>query len=222
MDKPSAQSPPPIPQDIAHRVMHAASRDQRIRAGIIDHTIDSTIWLWLMGMTLWSVFHLETGCDARSMIASLASQFSFSISIIVALSLFDLFLCVWRGQSIGQLLNKIYKKPLQSTLNNPTSVIKVWLHGLVSRCLGLPLLHVCLVFMIIFNPTIQPMSLSDFSLIEPEGSLTLLVFLFKIILATCVLFGVFLPFGLGFLRQPLPAWYDRVLGVDVLQCKVHN
>ncbi|AXI02709.1 RDD family protein [Aquirhabdus parva] len=219
MDKPSAQSPPPIPPEVAYRVVYAASRDQRIRAGIIDHTIDSTIWLWLMAMALWSVFHLETASDARSIIASLASQFSFSISFIVALSSFDLFLCVRRGQSIGQLFNRIYKKPFQSSPNNLISVIKVWGHGLVSRCLGLPLLHVFLVFIIFFNPTIQPMSLSDFSLIEPEGSLTLLIFLFKIVLASCVLFGVFLPFGLGFLRQPLPTWYDRVLGVDVLQCK---
>ncbi len=222
MDKPVV-NPPPLPRkynDVtsAHKLDQMASRDQRVRAGIIDHTIDSTLWIWLMGISIWCVFNLSSPLDARSFILMLSIQFKQSVFVISTLLLIDLFLGTWRGQTIGQFLNNIYKKPYPSIIKRPSVyVFKIWLHGLFSRCLGMPLLYVCVIIILLTNPIIHPMHLSEFSLIEPDGSLMLLVFLLKIMLVTLLLFGVFLPFGLGFLSAPLPTWYDRLLGVVVVQ-----
>ncbi|HEY4713978.1 MAG TPA: hypothetical protein VIH30_07040, partial [Aquirhabdus sp.] len=198
-----------------------ATKDQRIRAGLIDHFIDSTLWFWLFIIAGWSIVHLEVSVDARSFLVMLATNFPISISIFTLLFLFDFLLCVTRGQSIGQLINGIRKSNQRTTshlmVRSIFDTAKIWLHGLISRCLGMPLLYMCLIIGLIFNPIIKPIDLHDFSLIEPEGSFLLMVFLFKIIGWTLLLFGLFLPFGLGFIREQLPTWYDQLLGVHIVE-----
>lgn len=205
--------PPPLPMLIL------ATKDQRIRAGLIDHFIDSSLWFWLFILVGWNVFHLDASVDARLFLFVLFQNFPVSLMIISLFMLFDILLCVSHGQSIGQCVNGIYKNQQPTTplriLSRVFAIPKIWLHGLVSRCLGMPLLSVSILIWLISNPIITPIHLHDFSLTEPEGSFLLIVFLLKIIGAALLLFGLFLPFGLGFIRAPLPTWYDRFLGVQI-------
>lgn len=214
----SPQTPPPLPKQwILGQSL--ATKDQRIRAGLIDHFIDSTLWFWLFIIAGWGVFHLEASIDTRSFLVMLTTNFPISISLITLLFVFDFLLCVTRGQSIGQLVNSIYKTTQQTTSNQILwsifDIPKIWLHGLISRCLGIPLLCMCLIIGLMLNPMITPIDLQDFSLVEPEGSLQLLFFLLNMIGSALLLFGLFFPFGLGFILSPLPTWYDRLLGVHI-------
>lgn len=213
----SHKSPPPLPLSMA------ATKDQRIRAGLIDHFIDSTLWFWLFILVGWSVFHLDSAVDARSFLLRLAINFSISMSVIALFLVVDSVLCIVLQQSIGQLVNGIYKEnqKLTSQLRLFT-IFKIWFHGLLSRCLGMPLLGLFFVIVFIVNPIITPIHLQDFSLIEPEGAYRLLVFLLKIIGDISLLFGLFLPFGLGFIRGQLPTWYDRLLGIQIKQKPHHR
>jgi hypothetical protein len=213
-----SQSPPPLPTQDNFPSQFLATKDQRIRAGLIDHFIDSSLWFWFFILIGWSVFHLEASVDSRSFLVLLSKNFPISLMIISLSLIVDFFLCVCRGQSIGQWINGIYKKnqPTNSDqiLNRISAIPKIWLHSLISRCLGMPLLCISILIWLILNPTMTPIRLHDFSLIEPEGSLLLMIFLLKIIGWAMLLFGMFLPFGLGFIRSPLPTWYDRWLGVQ--------
>jgi hypothetical protein len=196
-----------------------ASRHQRIRAGLIDHFIDSTVWVWLFFIAIWTMLQLHASIDARDFFALLCSHFSTSMSSIGLLMIGDFLLCVYRGQSLGQMINGIYKaaQPAKSNRikNHFLDIFRLWLHGLVSRCLGLPLLFICLILWLSVDPTVTPLNLQNFSLIEPEGSYLLMIFLLKIIGVTLFLFGLFLPAGLAFVRGTLPTWYDLVLGINV-------
>ncbi|GAC1376038.1 MAG: hypothetical protein NVS3B3_14350 [Aquirhabdus sp.] len=208
--------PPPLPLG-----RPLATKDQRIRAGLIDHFIDSSLWFWFFILVGWSVFHLDAPVDARSFLVDLATNFPISLMIIALFFVLDILLCVSRGQSIGQCINRIYKTHQRATskyfewsiFNFP----KIWLHGLVSRCLGMPLLFLCLMIWFIVNPMVTPMNIHEFSLVDPEGAYQLLVFLLKMIGTTLLLFGLFLPFGLGFIREELPTWYDQMLGVYIVE-----
>ena len=217
----SPQSPPPLPTPAIFAGQSLATKDQRVRAGLIDHLIDSSIWFWLFILFGWTAFHLETPLDTRSFLIVLASNFPISINGIGFLLILDLLLCVYRRQSLGQLINNIYKTNQRATSKQFVSVIfdiaKIWLHGLISRCCGMPLLSVSLLIGFILNPMMTPIHLHDFSLIDPEGSFLLMVFLLKIIGWILLLFSLFLPFGLGFMRSPLPTWYDRLLGVYIIE-----
>lgn len=217
----SAQTPPPLPTQWIFTGQPLATKDQRIRASLIDHFIDSTLWFWLLILIAWCALQLETSMDARSFLVVLASHFPFSISIIGLMLLIDLGLCLTRGHSIGQIANGIYK-----TNQRPTSQVlvwhffdisKIWLHGLLSRCLGLPLLSICLITLLILNPNIPPINLQEYSLVEPEGAYQLMVFLLKIIISALLLFGLFLPAGIGFITSQLPTWYDNLLGVSIVE-----
>ncbi len=216
----SRQTPPPLPPQKSLEQL-LATKDQRIRAGLIDHFIDSSLWFWFFILVGWNVFHLETSVDARSFLIMLSLNFPISLMIIVLFIVLDILLCVSRGQSIGQCINGINKKNQSTTsnqiLNSVFAKPKIWLHGLMSRCLGMPLLSVSVLIWLILNPMMTPIHLHDFSLIEPEGSLLLMIFLLKIIGWALLLFGLFLPFGLGFLRGQLPTWYDQLIDVQVLQ-----
>lgn len=211
-------SPPPLP---SHWMLNFlfASKDQRIRAGLIDHFIDSSVWFWLFILVMGCSIQLEFAMDARSFLRVLIKQFPISMGIIGLLLVIDFLLCVSRGQSIGQLINRIYKvgqhTASQCFVVSVLEVVKFWLHGLISRCLGMPLLCVYLVICLILNPMIIPINLHDFSLVEPEGAYRLMTFLLNIIGTTLFLFGLFLPAGLGFIRTQLPTWYDQLFGVQV-------
>lgn len=208
-------NPPPLPTDYP-----LATKDQRIRAGLIDHFIDSSVWFWFFILLGWSAFHLKTSVDARSLLIIIYQNFPISMTIIVMYVVLDFMLCIYLGQSIGQCVNHIYKSNLPSRnpliLSHLFDISKIWLHGLFSRCVGLPLLCVSLLIWLILNPIMIPIHLYDFSLIEPKGSLLLLLFLLKIIAWTLFLFALFIPFGIGFIRGSLPTWYDRLLGVQIL------
>ncbi len=208
--------PPPLP---TRRPL--ATKDQRIRAGLIDHFIDSSLWFWFFILVGWSVFHLDASVEARSFLVVLFQNFPISMRIISLFFVLDILLCVRRGQSIGQCVNGIYKKNQPTTQQRIISrffvIPKIWLHGLMSRCLGMPLLSVSILIWLILNPVVTPIHLRDFSLIEPEGSLLLLVILLKIIGWALLFFGLFLPFGLGFIREQLPTWYDQLLGVHIVE-----
>ncbi len=213
--------PPRLPDSLS--TLPLASRHQRIRAGLIDHFVDSTIWVWLFCISIWAALHLQASIDARSFLVLVCSNFSRSMSFIILFFVSDFLLCIRRGQSLGQMINGIYKTTRSSkpthTKNRSFDVLKLWLHGLVSRCLGLPLLLVCLIFWLAVDPIITPIHLQDFSLIEPEGSFLLMIFLLKIIGITLLLFGLFLPFGLAFAQGTLPTWYDQILDISVMQKK---
>jgi hypothetical protein len=216
----ASKQPPKLPrQESNARTSLNASRHQRIRAGLIDHFIDSTVWVWLFFMTLWTDLHLETAINARDLFVLLCSNFSTSMSLIGLLFIIDFLLCFYRGQSLGQMINGIYKdaqpSPSIRIKNHSLDISRLWLHGLVSRCLGLPLLFICLLLWLGIDPTILPIHLHEFSLIEPQGSYLLMIFLLKIIGITLFLFGLFLPAGLAFLRGTLPTWYDLILGISV-------
>lgn len=216
----SSQTPPPLPtQWIEGQPL--ATKDQRIRAGLIDHFIDSTLWLWLFILIAWCLFHLESPIDARTFLIALASNFHISISMIELILALDFLLCLSHGQSIGQLVNGIYKTTQRMPSHRIVwcifDVPKIWLHGLITRCLGIPLLTVSILILLILNPMIAPIYLHDFSLVEPEGAYRLMVFLLKIIMIVLFLFGLFLPAGLGFIRSQLPTWYDNLLGVRVVE-----
>ncbi len=215
---PSPQQPPALSSraDTAHI---AASREQRLQAGIIDHTVDSTLWIWLAGIAFWCALHLEVTVDMRAFIVLLTNQFPRSISLIGLLLIIDLILSISRGQSLGQLISRTYKyheTHPQTAPKSPFTGLYLWLHGLISRCLGLPLLLVCIFLLLCFNPSVSPIHLQDFSLLEPRGAALLLLFLLKIISVTLLLFALFIPAGLGFIRGALPTWYDRLLHVHVL------
>lgn len=205
-------NPPPLPPS------SLATKDQRIRAGLIDHFIDSTLWFWFFILVGWNILHLDASLDVRSFLIVLSSNFPMSISVIGLLLVLDLWFCVRHGQSIGQWITGIYKTGQQATpfsqINPPADIPKIWLHGLISRCLGMPLFCVCILVWLILNPLIMPFSLREFSLIEPEASFLLIVFLLKIIGSILLLFVFFLPCGVGFIRSPLPTWYDRLLGIQ--------
>jgi hypothetical protein len=231
MTQPTAElkpkQPPKLPTQESHALMRLnASRHQRIRAGLIDHFIDSTVWVWLFSITLWNTLHLQDSIDARPFFIILCSSFSTSIALIGLLFIGDFLLCVYRGQSLGQMINGIYKviQPLQSNRikHHLLDFLRLWLHGLISRCLGLPLLFICLLLWLGIDPTITPIHLNEFSLIEPQGSYLLMIDLLKIIGITLFLFGLFLPAGLAFTRGTLPTWYDRLLGVFVLQITLRS
>lgn len=208
--------PPPLP---TRRPL--ATKDQRIRAGLIDHFIDSSVWFWLFVLFGWNIFHLDAPVDARSFFILLSQTFPISITIIILFVFLDILLCFRRGQSIGQFVNGIYKKNKlinsNQILNRFIGISNIWIHGLISRCLGLPLLTVSILIWLTLDPTVTPIHLYDFSLIEPEGSLLLLIFLLKIIGGTFLLYGLFLPFGLGFIREQLPTWYDQLLDVHIVE-----
>ncbi len=221
MNQPLSKQPPQLPNSLDAQPL-PASRHQRIRAGLIDHFMDSTVWVWLFLIAIWTALHLQNSIDARAFLVLLCSNFSTSMSLIGLFFVGDFLLCIHRGQSLGQMINGIYKTTLSShiqTKNQSFDVLKLWLHGLVSRCLGLPLLLICLLTWLTIDPVITPIHLQDFSLIEPEGSYLLMIFLLKIIGITLLLFGLFLPFGLAFARGSLPTWYDQILGISVLQKK---
>ncbi len=95
--------------------------------------------------------------------------------------------------------------------------MKLWLHGFVSRWLGQPLLWVCVLFWLALNQIIAPLNPLKFSLIDPEGSYLLMMFLLKIIGMALLLSSLFLPIGLGFMLGALPTWYDQLLGVRVVK-----
>lgn len=220
MNRPSSKQPPKLPFSSLNAQPLPASRHQRIRAGLIDHFTDSTVWGWLFLIAIWTALHLQASIDARAFLVLLCSNFSTSMSLIALFFVCDFLLCICRGQSLGQMINGIYKTTLSShihTKNQSFDVLKFWLHGLVSRCLGLPLLLICLLIWLTVNPIITPIHLQDFSLIEPEGSYLLMIFLLKIIGITLLLFGIFLPFGLAFAQGTLPTWYDQILGISVNQ-----
>jgi len=212
----SQSSPPPL---LVHPTSNLlAIKDQRIRAGLIDHAIDSTVWFWLFIIAAWTGLNLHSVIDARSFIVLLATQFPISFFSISSLLIFDFLLCVCCGQSMGQRINGIYKTNQTSLMHHYfLNAFKVWLHGLVSRCLGLPLLCVCTLLIMIFNPMIAPIPFRDFSLIEPEGAYLLMSFLLKIIGMALLLFAFFLPAGLGFICGSLPTWYDKRLGVLIIR-----
>lgn len=222
MRQPISKEPPKLP---AHQsdsqTLLAASRNQRIRAGLIDHFIDSTIWVWFFLIAMWTALHLQAPIDTRSIFFVICTNFSTSMGLIGLFFISDLLLCIHRGQSLGQMINGIYKtthiSQAKHTKSNSLDALKLWLHSLVSRCLGLPLLFVSLLLWLSANPIITPIHLQDFSLIDPEGSYLLIMFLLKIIGMTLLLFGLFLPFGLGFVRNTLPTWYDQLLGVNIVQ-----
>jgi hypothetical protein len=221
MKQPISNKPPKLPINSNTQILLVASRNQRIRAGLIDHFIDSTIWVWFFLIAMWTALHLQTPIDAQSFFIIICTNFSTSMSLIGLLFIGDLLLCVHRGQSLGQMINGIYKTSQISQAkhikNDSLDVLKLWLHSLVSRCLGLPLLFVCLLLWLSVDPIITPIHLQNFSLIDPEGSYLLMTFLLKIIGFTLLLFGLFLPFGLGFVRNTLPTWYDQLLSVNIVQ-----
>lgn len=221
MSRPSSKQPPKLPTSSFNVEPLPANRHQRIRAGLIDHFIDSTVWVWLFFISTWVTLHLQTSIDARVFLILLWSKFSTSMSCIVIFFVSDFLLCIYRGQSLGQMINGICKvvQAKQPPQKNTQSldILRLWLHGLVSRCLGLPLLFMCLLIILMFNPSICPIHLQDFSLIEPAGAYLLMVVLLKIIGITLLLFGFFLPAGLAFARGELPTWYDQLLGVRVIQ-----
>jgi hypothetical protein len=197
----------------------AASRDQRVQAALIDHSIDSTLWVLLAGLTLWVACHLQAPLDLRTFVPVLVSEFPQMMMLIGLVFGVDLLLGLSRGQTIGQLIIGTYKyheQKLAAPKPTPLQPLYFWLHGLLSRCLGLPLLLLTILLLLSLNPTIAPIHLSRFSLTEPVGTLLLLVFLLKIIGGTLLLFAVHLPTALGFFKHPLPTWYDRVLSVHVL------
>jgi len=210
---------PPIISSPDYSTYIAASREQRLQAGIIDHAIDSTVWIWLAGIVVWCALHLEVAVDTRAFIVLLANQFPRSIALIGILLIMDIILCIRRGQSLGQLISRTYKyhelRP-QTVQNSPFTGLYFWLHGLISRCLGLPLLLVCIFLLLCINPSISPIHLQDFSFLEQRGAALLLLFLLKIISVTLLLFALFIPAGVGFIRGELPTWYDRLLRVHVL------
>lgn len=224
MNRPSSK-PPQLPTSFLTMQPLQASRHQRIRAGLIDHFIDSTVWVWLFLIAIWTALHLQTSIDARAFLILLCSNFSNSMGFIALFFICDFLLCIYRGQSIGQMINGIFKIILIPKEKEPKNQIfdglKLWLHGLVSRCLGIPLLFICLLIGLIVNPIITPIHLQDFSLIEPEGSYLLIIFLLKIIGITLLLFGLFLPAGLAFSRGTLPTWYDQILSIRVIQKKTN-
>jgi|GEM_PF-3496159 len=214
----TSRLPPELPMTyhVHGQVYLAASRHERIRAGLADHAIDSTLWIWLFLLIGLTMLHETNPILIRALLPRLFHQFPLSLLIISAYLILDLGLTLIRQQSVGQLFNRIQKLPQPVGLG-VSVLLRVWLHGLVSRCLGMPLLLVCLVALLILNPNISPIHLQDFSLIDPEGTLNLLVFLLEIIGVTLLLFALFLPFGLAFLYGPLPTWYDRVLSVVIVQ-----
>jgi hypothetical protein len=219
--------PPSLPRQYTNaQFQFCATRNQRIRAGLIDHFIDSTVWLWFFVIVIWTAFHLQVSMDTRAFFTHLCSNFSTSIILIGLLFIGDFLLCVYRGQSLGQLINGIYKtsspSPFRQTYNQSFTVLRVWIHGFISRCLGLPLLVVSLIFWLSIDPIICPIHIQQFSLIEPEGSYLLIIFLLKIIGSTLLMFGLFLPAGLAFLRGTLPTCYDRLLKISVLQTKIQS
>ncbi|MDE2419559.1 MAG: hypothetical protein KGO49_00060 [Gammaproteobacteria bacterium] len=219
MNQASMKQPPRLP-DSSNTQPRPASRHQRIRSGLIDHFMDSTVWAWLFLTAVWTALHLQASIDARAFLVILCSNFSTSMSFIALFFVSDFLLCISRGQSLGQMINGIYKTTQPThTKNQAFDVLKLWLHSLVSRCLGLPLLLICLFIWLAVNPVITPIHLQDFSLIEPEGSYLLMIFLLKIIGITLLLFGLFAPFGLAFAQGALPTWYDQILGIHVMQKK---
>ena len=199
----------------------AASREQRLQAGIIDHAIDSTVWIWLVGIAFWCAFHLEATVDMRAFLVLLVSQFPRAMPSIASLLIIDLWLCLGRGQSLGQLIGRIYKyrEPSKNTKKSPFDGIYLWLHGLISRCLGLPLLLLSLFLLVCINPNVNATHLQDYSLVDPSGAARLLLLLLNIIVMTLLLLALFLPAGLGFIRGGLPTWYDRMLHVHILKQK---
>ena len=215
------KTPPPLPTQWTFSGQPLATKDQRIRAGLIDHFIDSSLWLWLFILVAWCALHLESSMDARSFLVLLATNFPISIGIIGVLIVFDFLFCVSHGQSIGQLINGIYKMgyPASSHRNRVVgfSGLKIWFHSLISRCLGMPLLSICVLIWLILDPIITPIQLQSFSIIEPEGAYRLMVFLLEIIGWVLLVFGLFLPFGIGFIRGSLPTWYDHLLGVRIVE-----
>lgn len=217
----SQQTPPPLPTQWTFTGQPLASKDQRIRAGLIDHFIDSTLWFWLFILIACCALQLESSLDARAFLIVLATHFPISIFIIGLMLFIDFGLCLTRGHSIGQIANGIYKTTQRQTSQAVVwrifDIPKIWLHGLLSRCLGLPLLSICLITLLILNPNIPPINLHEYSLVEPEGAYQLMVFLLKIIISALLLFGLFLPAGVGFITSQLPTWYDNLLGVSIVE-----
>jgi hypothetical protein len=223
-----AKQPPKLPQHQSNvKVRLYASRYQRIRAGLVDHFIDSTVWVWLFVMTIWTSLHLQTPIDSRAFFIILCSNFSISLGLTGLMIIGDFLLCVYRGQSLGQIMNGIYKTDNSTDSskikNHTVVVVRMWIHGLVSRCLGLPLLFVCLMLWLSIDPIIEPIQLQKFSLIEPNGSYLLMTFLLKIIGVILFLFGLFLPAGIAFAKGTIPTWYDLFLGINIQSNKqLHN
>ncbi len=210
--------PPELPMTYtAHgQLYRAATRHERIRAGLADHAIDSTLWIWLCLVIGWNLLHVTNSITVHALIPLLWHQSPLSMLTISSYLVFDLGLTLIRKRSPGQLLNRIQKLP-QPPASAAVTGLRIWLHGLVSRCLGMPLLLVCLLGLAMINPDLAPIRLQDFSLIDPDGTLNLLLFLLEIIGMALLLFALFLPFGLAFLNGPLPTWYDRILGVYIVQ-----
>ncbi len=186
-----------------------------MQAGIIDHAIDSTVWCGLAIVAFWCACNLQTSLDLRSFVVAMVSQFPLSMAMIGLMLTLDLWLCLSRGQSFGQFLGQLYKHR-EATAAAPLAPLTFWLHGLISRCLGLPLLWLGGLVLLCINPTIHPLDLQDFSLLDPTGAARLVLFLLKIIGVALLLFALSIPIALGFYRQPLPTWYDRLLGVHIL------
>ena len=165
--------------------------------------------------------HLKNSIDAQSFFTTMCTQHASSMVMIALIFMCDFLLCIYRGQSVGQMMNGIHKVSRISQARRLTEIIKhfmkLWLHGFVSRWLGQPLLWVCVLFWLALNQIIAPLNPLKFSLIDPEGSYLLMMFLLKIIGMALLLSSLFLPIGLGFMLGALPTWYDQLLGVRVVK-----